>query len=432
MKKLHFLLLAATLAAAAPVTAQLASEGVLLDRVVAVVNDGIVLQSELDRKMTVFRRGLSAQGVTLPPEDVLRNQVLESLVMERIQLQRAERLGLEVSDEEVNRSLAALAQQNGVALSDLPAALAREGLDYGRYREDLRKEMVLEQLRIRDVASRISITRAEVEKIVADTTPSNLEFEVQHILIATGSDATEEEIEEAREKAEELYRRLDDGADFGPLAIAYSNAPGVLTSRGNLGYLKADALPSIFADEVRRMSPGEVAPPVESPSGFHIVRLNDIRGVDKVVTRERLARHILVVPNEVVSEDEARDKLADIREQVLAGADFAGFAQEVSEDPGTASEGGELSWSPRGTFVPEFEMQLDSMDKGELSQPFRTEFGWHLVQLLDTRERDSTFDARMNQAAQALRARKFEEEAQDWLRQLRDEAYVEIRLGNSS
>lgn len=428
MKTLKFTLLCLWLASAGFAHAELSTSGQLLDRIVAVVNDGVVLQSELDRQIETVTLGLSAQGVALPPRDVLRAQVLESLIVKQLQLQRADRLELAISDDEINRSLAMVAQRNNLTLGELPAALAREGIDYARFRAELREEMVLEQLRARDVGSRVFVTRAEVDEALAKSPADDIEYEVLHILIATPADAGEEQLAAAREKADDLHKRLSDGDDFGPLAIAYSNAPAVLTNRGNLGFLKPNALPSIFAEQVMAMDPGDISAPIESPGGFHIVKLKDVRGVEKVVTEQRHARHILIQPNQVISEEQARDQLAQILERVNAGEDFADIAREISNDKGSAANGGDLGWIDRGAFVPEFELQLDGLEKNEYSQPFRTQFGWHIVQLLDRRERDATLEKRRNQAAQALRARKFEEQAQEWIRQLRNEAYVEKRI----
>ncbi|MDH3647280.1 MAG: peptidylprolyl isomerase [Gammaproteobacteria bacterium] len=412
--------------------AQDKSSEILLDRIVAVVNEGVVLQSELARQLETANRNLNAQNIPPPPPEILRRQVLESLILRQIQLQRADRLGLAISDEEVNRSLELLAQRNGLTLSELPAALSIQGLDYSHYRTELREDMVLDQLRMRDVGSRISITRSEVDKIIAKNAPDDIEYEVLHLLISVASDASEETISEAAKISEELVTRLNDGEDFGPLAISYSASPGVLTDHGNLGYLKANALPSIFADTVVTMTPGQTAPPIRSASGFHVVQLSDIRGVEKVMTDQRLARHILIQPNQVVTSEQAKQKLVDILARLNDGEDFATIAAAESDDASGASAGGELGWASLGNFVPEFEAQLDALEKMEISEPFETPFGWHIVQLLDTRTYDSTLDVRRNQAAVTLRERKFEEEAQDWIRQLRDEAYVEIRLDGSS
>ncbi|MDH3718013.1 MAG: peptidylprolyl isomerase, partial [Planctomycetota bacterium] len=352
MKLLRTTLLFLCLGCSPHAVAQLSDSGTLLDSIVAVVNDGVVLQSELEQHVTNVTAGLRAQGVALPPADILRSQVLETLVMKRIQLQRADRLGLTISDEEINRSLAMVAQRNGITLSDLPAALAREGLDYGRYREEMREEMALEQLRARDVGSRIVITRAEVDKIIAGSAPDNLEYEVLHMLIATPPDAGPDEVDQTEAKADELYQRLSDGAEFEPLAIAYSNSPEVLSNKGNLGYLKSNALPSIFSDQIVAMNPGDTAVPIKSPGGFHIVQLKDIRGVDKVMIDQRLARHILIIPNEVVSDEQARQEITDISARLRDGEDFATLAKSESDDTATANRGGDLGWSNRGTFVP--------------------------------------------------------------------------------
>lgn len=430
MKVKVFSIIACSLMLSFNATAQ--EQEIVLDRIAAVVNDGVVLESELETQLKLVRQNLAQQQVAMPPDDILRSQVLENLILKRIKLQRIENLGMVISDEEVNRALGMLAEQNGITLSNLPAALANQGIDYTLYREEVREQMALEQLRARDVNSRVNVTRTEVDKIIANTAPDNLEYEVLHILIATPSDASDEQLDEARNKAEDLYSRLSNGEDFGPLAIAYSNASNVLTNRGNLGYLKANSLPSIFADQVRSMSPGETAPPIKSPSGYHVIQLNDIRGIDKVMTVQRLARHILVMPSEVLSEEQAERKIRDIYEQLRNGADFAELAREESDDTVSANRGGELDWAAPGSFVPEFDRQIALIEKGEMTEPFRSGFGWHIAELLDIRDHDATLEKRRNEAARELRERKIQEESQTWATQLRDEAYVEIRLGSSS
>lgn len=425
------LLFAAVVAVCGIANAQLSDTGVLLDRIVAVVNEGVVLQSELEQQLDTVRRGLTAQNIALPPEPILRAQVLESLVMKRIQLQRAERLGMTISDDDLNHSLATIAERNGLTLSQLPAALASQGIDYAMYREEARTEMILEQLRLRDVAPQIVISRGELEQLLAQS-GDNQEYQLYHLLIGVPSDATEQATAEAEAKAKELVQRLRDGAEFGPIAIAHSDVPGVLQNRGDLGWRSADELPSLFAEEVVAMTPGDTADPVRSASGFHVIQLAGVRGADRIVTSQRLARHILIQPDEVTSEEEARVRIEEIAARLEAGEDFAALAEAESDDGGTARRGGDLGWADRGSFVPEFEAQLDALAPNETSAPFRSQYGWHIVQLLDTREQDTTDEARRNEAARMLRARKFEEETQEWLRSLRDEAYVEIRLDASS
>lgn len=432
MKYLKFLLLAFFITLPQLLSAQEPSKEIMLDRIVAVVNDGIVLHSELEDQLAVTKRNLAGENIDLPPDDILRRQVLESLVLKQIQLQRAERLGVQVSDEEVNRSLESIALRNGMTLSQLPTALSLQGIDYNLYRDEFRKDLILQQLRARDVGSRISITRSEVDKLLAQNSDNNIEYEVLHLLISVGSDASEDEVAAAQNEAEEIFARLQEGEDFGPLAISYSDVPDVLNSHGNLGYLKANALPSIFAEKVLSMSPGETAAPIRSASGFHLVQLNDIRGVEKVITEQRKARHILIQTNQVVSDDNARLKLDGILARIRDGEDFAEIAAQESADTTSASQGGELDWASPGTFVTIFEEKLGELEKMEISEPFKSPFGWHIVQLLDTRNYDSTLDTRRNEVAGALRARKFEEESQEWVRQLRDEAYVEIRLDGRS
>lgn len=424
LKKLLF---AALVAFTGVAHAELSENGVLLDRIVAVVNEGVVLQSELEQQLETVRRGLSAQNVALPPEPILRAQVLESLIMKRIQLQRAERLGMIISDDDLNHSLATIAERNGLTLSQLPGALASQGIDYAMYREEARAEMTIEQLRMRDVAPQITVSRGELERVLAQG-GDNQQYRLNHLLISAPADAPADEVAAAEQKARELVERLRAGTDFGPIAIAHSDVPGVLENRGDLGWRGADELPSLFAEQVVGMVAGATADPVRSASGFHVIQLAEVRGADRVVTNQRRARHILIQPDAVTTEAQARAKIEEIAQRLAAGEDFAALAEAESDDGGTARRGGDLGWNDRGSFVAEFEQKLDTLEPSEVSEPFRTEYGWHIVQLLETREQDTTEEARRNEAAGMLRARKFEEETQKWLRQLRDEAYVEIRL----
>ena len=412
-------------------TRELTSRGELLDRVAAVVNDGVVLNSELDEQLEVVSERLRTQKLELPPQNVLRQQVLERLVLQEIQVQRANRAGLKVSDETLNTALQDVAQRNNLSLSQLPRALQSQGIDYTAYREDMRKELVLGLLRQRDVLQRISITPREVDQFIEkqSRTPSEHdEYNVSHILIAVPQEASPTQLEEASRKAADVAQRARGGEDFAKLALAYSNSQTALEG-GALGWRKGSELPTFLTEVIVKLKPGEVSEPLRTPTGFHIIRLNEVRNKDSKAIEDQVhARHILMKPNELNDDALVRQKLSQLRERILKGEDFAGLATTTSEDPGSASQGGDLGWSGPGAFAPEFEAQLAKLKENEISEPFKTQFGWHIVQVLGRRQIDTSDELRRRQAIEAIRASKADEETELWLRRLRDEAYVEYKL----
>jgi peptidyl-prolyl cis-trans isomerase SurA len=425
------LLLAVAASAAFSQTREASSSGVLLDRVAATVNEGVVLASELDEQIEQITERLRAQNLELPPQNVLRQQVLERLVLQELQMQRAERAGITVSDETLNNALRDIAEQNRIPLAELPDALAAQGLDYASFREGMRKELAMQMLRQRDVIARINVSPREIEQFLErqKKAPSERnEYNISHILIAVPQAATPEQLEEAERKAKEVYEKAQAGEDFSRLAVAYSNAQTALEG-GSLGWRKGPELPTFLSENVASMKAGEVTQPIRTPSGFHIVRLNELRGDQQVIVNQVHARHILIKPNELQDDATVEQKLNTIRDRILnKGENFAAVASVVSEDPGSASEGGDLGWAGPGAYVPEFERQLAQLQPDEISQPFRTQFGWHIIQLLGRRQFDSTADIIKQQAFQALRESKADEETELWLRRLRDEAYVEYKL----
>jgi peptidyl-prolyl cis-trans isomerase SurA len=423
-------LLLATAVGQAQTTAPSAPRGVTLDRVVAVVNDGIVLQSALDQQVQVVSGRLQQAGQQLPPRDILRQQVLERLVIQEIQMQRATRLGIKVSDEQLNQTLTDLAQRNGVKFSDLPAALEQQGVDYRSYREEIRREIMLGQLRQRDVYSRIYVSPREVEQCVAKLKASpedTREYDIAHILVSVPSSATPQQLEERTARAQGVYERAKRGEDFADLAVAYSDA-GTALEGGKLGWRKASQLPSIVSETVPKMKAGEVTEIIRTPSGFNIFKLVDTRGAQQAALVSQVhARHILMQTNAVEDDETVRQKLEKIRERILKGEDFGAIASVSSADPGSATRGGDLGWTNPGSFVPEFDKQLDALQVNEISQPFKTQFGWHIVQLLGRRTYDASEDVTRNKCVAQLREARADEETEIWLRRLRDEAYVEYR-----
>ncbi|NDE00664.1 MAG: molecular chaperone SurA [Gammaproteobacteria bacterium] len=408
----------------------LSDRGVMLDRVAAVVNDGVVLRSEVDEQVALVTERLKTQGLEMPPDAVLRQQVLERLVLQEIQMQRAQRAGIRINDENLNQALGEVAQRNGIPLAQLPQALAQQGLDYASYRESVRREMTLQVLQQRDVIQRINVSPRELDQFLEKqkSRPSELnEYNLSHILIAVPQEATPQQLDEASRRATDVGRRARSGEDFAKLAVAYSNSQTALEG-GALGWRKGPEIPTVLADLVVGLKPGEVSEPLRTPSGYHIVRLNEVRGNDQqVVIRQTRARHILLKPTEIQDDATVRQRLLDARERILKGEDFAVLAKTLSEDPGSAAEGGDLGWSAPGNFVPEFDRMLESLTENEISQPFRTQFGWHIVQLLGRREYDNTEELRRQRAFLQLRESKADEETELWLRRLRDEAYVDIK-----
>jgi len=411
-------------------TRDIGVHGEMLDRIAAIVNDGLVLKSELDAQMDAVTKRLQEQKVELPSQSVLKQQVLDRLILQEIQAQHAKRVGLTVSDEQLNSALQEIASRNKIPFDQLPTALATQGVDYKQYRESMRKELTLSTLRQRDVIAHINVSPHDLEQFLTrqQTAAANDEFNVSHILLSLPEAATPQQLEEITKKAQDLAGRASKGEDFGQLAIANSNSQTALDG-GQLGWRKGTQLPQFILDLVTRMKPGDVSEPVRTPSGFHIVKLNERRsGEGQVIINQVHVRHILMKTNELDDDETVRQKLSKLRDRILKGEDFAGLASTNSADPGSAPDGGDLGWSGPGTFVPEFDKAIADLKEKEISEPFKTRYGWHIVQMLGTRTYDSTDDVRRQRAFAAIRESKADEETELWLRRLRDEAFVEIKM----
>ena len=410
----------------------LSTKGVLLDRVAAVVNDGVVLQSELDMQSREIEARLRAQNVALPPASVLRGQVLDRLVQEEIQQQHADRAGIRVSDEQVNAALEDIARRQNLTLEQLPQKLAADNIDYAQYRAELKKEIARQILRQRDVVQRIVVTPRELDQYLEHqkkTASAANEYNIAHILIAVAQDAKPAQLAQSSKLAHDVDQRARSGEDFGALAVTYSQSESALEG-GSLGWRKGTELPTFLADVVARMQPGDVSDVLQTPSGFHIVKLLETRaaGGPQIVQQVHL-RHILIKPTEIEDDATVEQKLARWREQIVSGKEqFAAFAKTYSQDSGSAVNGGDLGWSESSAFVPDFAAVVASLKDGEISQPFHTQYGWHVAQLLGRREFDNTDELKRRQAIDAIRASKADEETELWLRRLRDEAYVENKL----
>ena len=410
---------------------QLSDTGEFLDGIAAVVNEGIVLKSDYETALGAIRQRARQGGFNLPPEQILQEQVLERVILDEIMLQRADRIGLQVSDQMLNQVLADVAGNMGGTLSDLPALLASEGVDYQTFRREMRKEVILEQLQRIDVDQRIQVSRREIEQCIEDLETNvvvNSEYNLSHILLSLPETATSEEIDEITALADDIYRRANDGEDFRQLAARYSQSPTALEG-GTLGWMKGEEVPTVFTDILTPLGAGDVSKPFRTATSIHIVKVNDMRSaVERSEVNQVLARHILVTPNEIIDDETAKQQLDDAYERISEGEDFAEVAKLLSDDPGSANTGGELGWAGPGTFVPEFQAVLDSLEIGEMSEPFRSQFGWHIVEVMDRRVYDNTEDLKERNCVTRIRASKRDDELQLWMRRIRDEAYVDVRM----
>jgi peptidyl-prolyl cis-trans isomerase SurA len=435
-------LLGAVLACTAPGAfaqdRELGAGGELLDGVAAVVEEGVVLKSELEERTRLVVANLRAQQEQLPIEQrrqlpapsVLERQVLDQLVLREIQLQRAKRVGITVTDDLLNQALARVAENLGYTLEELPAVLAGENVNYAQYREDSRSDLMIEQLQQRDVIARINVSPRELDLCLAEQSvnqANQYDYNISHILISVPGNATPDQVEAARNKIEEIYSRLEAGEDFARLAVGTSQAQTALEG-GALGWRKGAQLPSLFANTVIRMQPGEYSRPIQSSAGFQIVKLNEMRGAERALVDQLHVRHILLKPNEILDEDAVKQKLLGVRSQIQGGDDFATIAQAVSEDTVSAADGGDLGWISPGDFVPEFEQAIAQLPMKELSQPIKTRFGWHIAEVLERRSHDMTDENKREECGRLVRASKAEEERELWLRRLRDQPFVELRL----
>lgn len=406
-----------------------------LDRIVAVVNDEVITESELKMRTAFALQQLQRQRIAPPPADVLQRQVLERMIVDRAQLQFARETGVRVDDATVNAAIARIAEQNGLSLPQFRARLEADGITFARFREDVRDDIVITRLREREVDRRIFVSEGEVDNFLAEragVAADATEYNIAQILLRVPDGASTERIEEVRKRADELVARIKGGADFAALAASHSASAEALAG-GELGWRAAERLPTLFLDAVRGLKPGEVAPVVRSPGGFHILKLLGTRNaVEAKVAgpplQQTRVRHILLRVTDLTPEPEVRRRLAELRLRIVTGGqDFGQMARLHSVD-GSATRGGELGWIYPGDTVPEFERAMNALQPGEVSEPVQTPFGWHLIQVLERRTEESPIERRRLEARQVLRERKIDEQYQEWLRQLRDRAYVELRL----
>lgn len=405
------------------------AEVIPLDRVVAIVDNDVVMQSQLDQRLREVRATIQKRGAPLPPEHVLTQQVLERLIIENIQLQIGDRSGVRITDEELNQAMGTIAQRNNMSLDQFRAALSHDGLSYDEAREQVRREMIISRVRQRRVAERIQVSEQEVQNFLASDLGKiqlSEEYRLANILIPVPDSASPETVQAAARQAQEMYQQLKQGADFGQLAVSRSAGDNALEG-GEIGWRKAAQLPSPFDSMIGSLAVGDVTEPVRTPGGFIILKLEEKRGGSKMLRDEVHVRHILLKPSEIRSEEETQRLAEKLYERIQAGESFADLAKKFSEDPGSKLNGGDLNWVDPESLVPEFRDVMNNAPQGQVTKPFRSPFGWHVLEVLGRRATDSSDKFREQQAAQTLRARKYDEELQAWLRQIRDEAYVEIK-----
>lgn len=426
MMKFNCLILIAFIAASATSV----QAGVPLDRIVAVVNDDVVLESELEKTIRTALTQLEQQGREAPPRPVLEEQVLEQLVVKKLQLQIAESTGIRVDDESLNRAINEIAAKNNLSLSQFRRILESDGYEYEAFRQQIRDEMVVARLRQRQIDNRITVTDVEIDNYLSTQalqSGGQIEYRLSHILIALPQGASSEEREARRMVAEKVLEDLSAGREFASLARELSDGQQS-DDGGDLGWRKLNEIPSLFSEEVRRLEQGDVSQIIENDSGFHIIELSDTRSSDTHVVTQTHARHILLKPDELNSEEDVRNRLSQLRERIVNGTPFDELARAHSSDTASAVDGGDLGWISPGDLVPEFEEVMKQLEPGQVSPPFKTDFGWHIVEVLERREHDSTEEYRRAKAREAIRERKSEEAMQNWLREMRDEAYVDYRL----
>ena len=402
----------------------------LLDRVIAVVDSGVIMETQLNARVEEVLKRLNTNNAELPPLDLLEEQVLERLIIEEIQMQIAERAGIKISDSELNQTLSRIASQNNLSLEEFRIAIEQEGDSYKSFRATIKKELIIQRVQRGKVGSRVDISEQEIENFInSEEGRSELaeQYQVQHILVSVKSGLNENEINAIKEKAQDILNRLGEGESFEKLAATYSAGQKALEG-GFLGWRTSAELPTLFAETVSFLQVGETSDLIRSGAGFHILRLNDKRGNTVKFMDQTLSRHILVQPSEIRTENQAELLIKDIHRRLLEGEDFKQLARQYSEDPGSKMDGGNLGWANPGDYDPAFEKTLNATQIGEISEPVQSSFGWHIIEVLDRRNEDVSQDEQKNRAYQIIYERKFEQELESTLIELRAEAYVDIKL----
>jgi len=398
-----------------------------LDEIVAIVDEGVILRSELEMTMQTVMRQIQQRGERQPPQRVLEEQVLERLIMNEVQLQRAQQTGIRVTDQEVDRSLDEVARQNGLSISQLREAVEGDGMDFNEFREDVREQLITQKLQQRIVDSMDPVTDTEVELLMESGAFGGDEYHLSQIALQLSPSATPSDMREAEQRIREIRREVLEGTDFAEAAVEYSDSPDALDG-GEVGWRNLNAMPRQIADRIRNLEPGEVTEPMIANGSMMIVRVNDRRPRSDVIVDEFRARHIMIQPSELVSREDARELIEDLRRQIREGADFADLAREFSDDERSANLGGLMDWFPEGAYGQTFQAVCDSLEPGEVSEPFQTGEGWHLIKLENTRSADRTEEALRAEAREMIRQQRADEEIDRMFRQMRDEAYVEVLI----
>jgi len=404
-----------------------------LDRIIAIVNDDVLMDSELVTRMRKVRKELLEKGIPPPPAHVLEKQVLERLILKRLQIQEAVQSGVVIEDQALNRTVQKIAQGNGLTLNQFRRVLERDGFSFSQFREDVRNEIMIGRVRNRKVKNRITVSEQEIDHLLENLEHSgelDTQYNIGHILIAIPDGTSSSALEKYSNKAKQVINELKAGKDFRQAAAAYSDAQTALDG-GDLGWRKRSELPTAFADIVPKMSVDQVSDAIRTPGGFHIIKLINTRGDKKVMVNQTLVSHILIKPSAVVSDQDAQSRLEQLRNRIYSGEDFSQLAKSNSDDTSSAVNGGNLGWTLPGKLVPEFEQVMNDTKTGEISAPFKSSFGWHILKVDNRREYDGTMEFRRNKVRDIIHTRKTEEELELWLRRLRDEAYVELRLEES-
>ncbi|SNR65432.1 periplasmic chaperone for outer membrane proteins SurA [Methylobacillus rhizosphaerae] len=409
----------------------IAADIVKMDRIVAVVDQGIITEKELADRIETVTAQLEKQGTQLPPRDVLEKQILERLINDKLQLQFAAQTGLRVDDAQLDKTIERIAEQNNLSTGEFRKALEAEGIPYRKFREDIRNEIILARLREREVDNRMNVTESEIDNYLTTqssrTDAQQDEFEVAHILVRAPEEGSPQELQKLKAKAETALKALQDGADFAQISAGYSDAPNALEG-GVLGWKTPAQLPSLFTEALQSLQPGQISSVLRSPNGYHILKLLNRRGGNSpLVVDQTHVRHILIKLSEIISEQEAQQKINSIKQRLDHGADFAELARQYSEDA-SANNGGDLGWTNPGDTVPQFEQVMNALPIDQISDPVRSPFGWHIIQVLERRQQDMSKESARLKARQEIRARKADEGYQDWISELRDRAYVEYRL----
>jgi len=420
-------LLAAGLAATLLTVGNAQSATEVLDQVVAIVDDDIVMASELRERIAAVNESIATRGIQAPPEDQLIRETLDRLILENIQLQKGQRVGVRISDAQLNSAMQRIAAQNRMTLDQFRQALEQQGQSYGAMREQVRREMIIQRVQGGNVNQRIQITDQEVDNFLATEEGQKMaqpEYHIVHALLAIPPDASAAEVASAEAHVEKLAKRIRNGESFE--GVVSSSTGQYAFSGGDLGWRKLDDLPSLFSDVAPGLAAGQTADPIRSDSGYHLIYMAEKRGGEQVVAQTE-ARHILIKSSEIMTDEQARELVVELRARAESGEDFGELAREYSEDIGSAAEGGELGWTSPGQMVPEFDKAMAATAVDQISEPVKTQFGWHIIQVEGRRQQDMTSEAIRAQAMNYLHDRKYQEELDAWLRQIRDEAFVDIK-----